>query len=359
MTKYIGVPDHLPSLIDVANAPVAFGDRALPKIRRELNSSEILKVHRNLRSLSDMLHDPENIQQSMKLGIVEQLVKFLSSENTFSCFKSIECLRTILNVQFGKTFIIEQNYISYFLEERKHQDLNNRRLIHECIHSISIKENGQDALIGSDSFLENWLEEIENENDKLLKILQLETIHNCIKTNEECKKKLLELNCLSVFHRMILEIDDFELVRNICVNIFDVCSCGEGRRLIMKEEHFIEDLLGKLKLFDNNKLNDNNMIEFTSQIFKMFAIICITTEPKLYCYEKGLLDEIYIFMDNKFLPNSLLTNLIQLCCVFGEHPLVRKGLLGRIEEMKKWEESPNALVRKFGKIALEIVEWKP
>jgi len=58
----------LPPSIDATKAPLAFGDRAIPKLNRELNDQTLITRQRALMTLCDLVHDPEKVYEAIRLG---------------------------------------------------------------------------------------------------------------------------------------------------------------------------------------------------------------------------------------------------------------------------------------------------
>lgn len=57
-----------PPHIDPTKAPIAYGDRALPRMNRELQDSNLLLRQRAVMSLCDYIHDPEHIASAIREG---------------------------------------------------------------------------------------------------------------------------------------------------------------------------------------------------------------------------------------------------------------------------------------------------
>lgn len=59
----------LPPNIDVTVAPIAFGKRAIPKLKSELKDDQLIIRQRALVSLSNLLHDPEKVYEAIGIGL--------------------------------------------------------------------------------------------------------------------------------------------------------------------------------------------------------------------------------------------------------------------------------------------------
>lgn len=64
------ISDQLPPLLDPTKAPVAFGNRALPRLSMELQSPKLYIRQRALTALCDLVHDPERAYEAIQKGIV-------------------------------------------------------------------------------------------------------------------------------------------------------------------------------------------------------------------------------------------------------------------------------------------------
>ncbi|TFK01074.1 putative germ cell-specific protein 1-like protein 2 [Platysternon megacephalum] len=92
----------LPPDIDPTKAPIAFGERALPKLNEELQSPELLTRQRALMALCDLVHDPENVYQAIKLGFLDNLKYLLLDHDSTVREKTTEVLYIMATHNVGR-----------------------------------------------------------------------------------------------------------------------------------------------------------------------------------------------------------------------------------------------------------------
>lgn len=68
--------------IDLTRRPVGFGKLALPKLRRELHSNNETTVIHAINTIMDLVCDPENGYEAIRLRIPQRMIDLLMSKNT-------------------------------------------------------------------------------------------------------------------------------------------------------------------------------------------------------------------------------------------------------------------------------------
>ncbi|XP_078410775.1 radial spoke head 14 homolog [Cetorhinus maximus] len=101
----------LPPHIDPTKAPIAFGDRALPKLNRELADPELLTRQRALMALCDLLHDPELAYTAVEVGCLENLIFLLKDEDATVRHKTTEIFYILVTHTIGRFAFLEHDVI--------------------------------------------------------------------------------------------------------------------------------------------------------------------------------------------------------------------------------------------------------
>merc|ERR1712183_62781 len=74
-------PVHLPPHLDPRKSELAFEERMLPKLNRECKSNNKLDTQRALKSLTDIVHSPEKIAETLQVGLFNTVGGLLKSDD--------------------------------------------------------------------------------------------------------------------------------------------------------------------------------------------------------------------------------------------------------------------------------------
>ncbi|CAB4023309.1 radial spoke head 14 homolog [Paramuricea clavata] len=188
------ISNRLPPNIDITKAPLAYGQRALPKLNRELNGDDLLTKHRALMSLCDILHDPENISQALRVGIVSSLKKLLSDIDATVRHKTTEVLYIIAGHASGRDAFLEHKIIVPLSKLFDDVVYESRRNSQKAIEMLSHTSNGQDGIVEA-GLVPTLVEKLMEENDEIKGVV-LDTLHYCMRVNTE---DALKSNGMEVF----------------------------------------------------------------------------------------------------------------------------------------------------------------
>ncbi|XP_038859465.1 radial spoke head 14 homolog [Salvelinus namaycush] len=84
------ISEQLPPHFDPTQAPVAFGNRALPRISLELQDPQLCIRQRALAALCDLVHDPKRAYEAIHKGCLERLKVLLQDRDSSVRIKTTE-----------------------------------------------------------------------------------------------------------------------------------------------------------------------------------------------------------------------------------------------------------------------------
>lgn len=98
-------------LYDPSKSSLAFGNRALPKLNRELQSLDVAVRQQALLLLADVLHKRENLVTALKEGIPTSLKQLLSDKNATIRQRSAHALGIIAQHALGRLALLENGIL--------------------------------------------------------------------------------------------------------------------------------------------------------------------------------------------------------------------------------------------------------
>ncbi|XP_015422726.1 PREDICTED: radial spoke head 14 homolog [Myotis davidii] len=93
---------YLPPDINPAQASIAYGCRALPKLNEELQSEDLQTRQKALMALCDLMHDPEHVYVAIDIGCLESLRALLRDTNHMVRIKTTEVLSIMATHTVGR-----------------------------------------------------------------------------------------------------------------------------------------------------------------------------------------------------------------------------------------------------------------
>ncbi|KAG9487389.1 hypothetical protein GDO78_007311 [Eleutherodactylus coqui] len=147
---------YLPPDIDPTTAPVAFGERALPKLNEELQAPELLTRQRALMALCHLLHDPEDVFQAVRLGFMESLKNLLNDEDPTVRQKTTEIFHIMAGHNIGRDAILRSDIItmSHLLDDPVDICRKNMHQTYEMLSELPADVPAQISDMESVTFLE-------------------------------------------------------------------------------------------------------------------------------------------------------------------------------------------------------------
>ncbi|XP_051888123.1 radial spoke head 14 homolog [Pristis pectinata] len=331
----------LPPHIDPTKAPVAFGNRALPKLNRELADGELLTRQRALMALCDLVHDPELAYTAVEVGCLEKLKLLLKDEDATVRQKTTETFYILATHSIGRFAIMEHEAILPL------SDLLNdpvdicRRNMHMALEMLSEIPAGAAAIVYAD-LVPSLIMKLRTELDEIQELI-LKTLHFCLLVDT---KQALDAEGVTVLKSKLTHFS--EAIKSLAAQaLMDISAPLEGKDQICEEE--VIPILVEL-------LSDpNHEVRATAAGALMFATI--TTQGKYKALEAGIIPPLLILVNDPV--GKVRLNAIKTITTVSEAPEGRKILLDHLPLFEGLAQDPSEGVRKAVQIAIDVITWKP
>ncbi|XP_023604896.1 radial spoke head 14 homolog, partial [Myotis lucifugus] len=103
---------YLPPDINPAQASIAYGCRALPKLNEELQSEDLQTRQKALMALCDLMHDPEHVYVAIDIGCLESLRVLLKDTNHMVRIKTTEVLSIMATHTVGRDGFLRDGIVT-------------------------------------------------------------------------------------------------------------------------------------------------------------------------------------------------------------------------------------------------------
>ncbi|CAG2239140.1 Radial spoke head 14 homolog [Mytilus edulis] len=311
-----------PPHIDPTRTPLAYGDRAVPRLNRELNDSTLLVRQRAVMSLCDYLHDPEHIAEALAIGTAESLKKLLSDTDLTVRQKATECLFVIGGHAIGRDSFLAQGIVEPVSKLFDDKEDVARRNAHQAIEMIS----------------ETPLETEE------IKILILDTLHFCMAVDTE---QALKAGAMEMFTKL-LEHKSPVIRAKASRDIMNLSVPLDGKNKAV-EVKSVPELVKLLKDKD---------ADVRANAAGALMMITITTKGKYTAINEGkAIQPLVDLVDDE--KSEVRLNALKALTCLSEAPEGRKVLLDHVEKIKNRTTDSIPAVVKAANIAVKVITWKP
>ncbi|XP_029652217.1 radial spoke head 14 homolog [Octopus sinensis] len=328
-----------PPLIDPTRATIAFGDRALPRLNRELNSDVLITRQQSLKALSSILHDPEYIAGSLKNGIVHSLKTLLTDEDVTVRQLCVECLFIIASYAIGRTALIELDMINSVAKLFDDPDVVVRLKAHKTVEMVAESPFGAQAVL-DDKLVQTLVEKLAKEETEIVLYI-LDTLHFCMMVDTV---DALSAGAMLTF-RNLLKKPNVSICAKAAICVLDLSVPLAGKERAVEDD--VVEPLTRLLLHKSD--------EVRAKAAGALTMIAITTPGKFKALH-ALDTLVFLTKDQN---SEVRTNALKALTCLSEAPRGRKILLNHVEKIQVLTSDPVPAVAKAASIALQVICWKP
>lgn len=336
------ITTQLPPNIDVTKAPLAYGDRALPKLNRELKDPELITRQRALMTLCDYLHDPEHIADALlKVGVAESLKALLSDPDGTVRHKATEALYIISGHNIGRDAFIDFSII-FPLSKLFDDELDIvRRNAHMAMEMLTEFHPGAEGVVET-HLIPILVDKLKVEVDEIKEYI-LDTLHFCMRLDQV---QALIAGAMEVFTELLLH--ESPIIRaKAARDVMDLSVPLDGKRKAC-ECNSLPSLV--------TLLSDEDP-DVRSKAAGAIMTITITTQGKYTAIKAGAIPELVKLVDDE--SSEVRLNAITAITTLSEAPEGRREVLENVDKIRKRTEDESAAVVKAAEIAVKVITWKP
>ena len=330
-----------PPQIDPSRTPFAFGDRALPRLNRELNDDTLLTRQRAVMSLCDYLHDPEHIATALREGIATSLKQLLTDPDITVRQKSTECLYVIAGHAIGRDSFLDEEIIVPLSKLFDDSEDIARKNAHKALEQISETPPGAEGIVNA-KLIPKLVEKLKTEHDEIKELI-LDSLHFCMRVNTE---DALTSQGMEVFTDLLRH--ESEVIRaKAARDIMDlsVPLAGKDKAVEVKCVPILVELL-----------KDANC-DVRANAAGAIMTITITTKGKYTALEADAIPPLVELVDDP--TSEVRLNALKALTCLSEAPEGRAMLLEHVEKIEKRTKDNIPAVVKSAQIAVKVITWKP
>ncbi|KXJ18833.1 radial spoke head 14 homolog [Exaiptasia diaphana] len=333
---------QLPPDIDPTKARLAYGDRALPKLNRELNSDDLKLKQKALMTLCDVMHNPEHICEGLRVGIATSLKSLLKDPDPTVRHKSTEVLFIIAGHAPGRDAFLDHNIILPLSELFDDNVYQARRNAHKAIEMCSHTSPGTDGVVEA-KLVSVLVKKLLGEEDEIKELI-LDTLHYCMRIETS---EALTSNAMEAFTQL-LGHKSATIRCKAARDIMDLSFPLEGKDRAV-DVGAVPELV---------KLLQDCETDVRAQAAGAIMGITITTKGKYAAIEADAIPNLVELLLDR--TSEVRLNALKAITTLAEAPVGRTTLLKSVIEVEKLvHDHDSPAVRKAAQIAVKVITWKP
>ncbi|XP_065844739.1 radial spoke head 14 homolog [Oscarella lobularis] len=332
---------QLPPHIDQTKSSLAYGNRMLPKLNRELSGLELITKQRALVSLCEVMHKPENIAESVRVGVVESLKDLLGDEDQTVRIKTTQVLYILSTHAIGREAFLSCNVILPLSKLFDDDVIDVRVNVHSTLEKLSSDPMGARAILTAD-LVPTLVEKVKSEDDEIKELI-LTSLHYC------------------------MMIDPGPCLATAAMATFTDLLSHALPPIRSKAALAIQDLsfplAGKKQACQSGCVPTlASLLEDVSPGVRACAAgalmtISITTEGKFLCLKAGVIPRAVSLLSDP--NNDVKINAIKVITTLAESPQGRKELSESLPKLDPLCNHGNETISKAASIAINVIQWKP
>lgn len=337
------VPETLPPHLDPTKSELAFENRMLPKLNRECKSSNKLDTQRALKSLTDIVHSPEKIAETLQVGLFNTVGGLLKSDDDMCRNLSSEIFSVMATHNIGRTAGI--NFIQELASLFSDANLSTRVNVHKTLFCLADIYSGNAAIV-SNQLIPTLIKLLETEDDSVKTWI----VRTLCKNLRIAAPEALENNGLDVLAGLIETHTDTQILEHSLRAVAEITYPFKGKNQANNHATLPKKLVSIVRESDEEVLK--------AAAAGAISAMAITTEGKKNFFQLGAQPACCDMLEDELSESRL--NAVTAITIIGEIPEGRNYILtNKIDAIKELRTDKNELVRQAAIECCQVIEWKP
>lgn len=331
-------------IFDPTKSSLAYGDRALPKLNRELQSPDLRVRQQALLLLADMLHKRENVASAISEGIARSLKQLLADGDGLVRERAAKVLCSMAQHSLGRQAFLQDNIIAALSKLFSDAVFAVRVNAHSAVEMCARNTEGAKGTVAA-GLVPLCVEKLVEEDASQLKEIILETLHWCfvVDTTDGLACDVITI-CQD-----LLEHAQPSICGQAARLVYDLTVPQEGKEAACAVEGCIPKLV---------KLLDGQLVFVRAQALAALMSIAVTTEGKHAILTPEVLERLMQLLEDE--SSEVRLNTTKLLSLLAETPQGKETLktaLQKLQDMSVYDESD--MVKKTAYTATRIIQWLP
>ncbi|XP_041958334.1 radial spoke head 14 homolog isoform X2 [Alosa sapidissima] len=335
------ISEQLPPLLDPTKAPVAFGNRALPRLSMELQDPELYIRQRALTALCDLVHDPERAYEAIQKGCLERLKVLLEDEDAFVRTKATEVLYLLATHNVGREAFLRYDVVGPLSDLLDEPVDACRRNMHRALKMMAEFPAGA-ACIVSQGLVHHLVMKIPVEHEEI-RALVLETLSCCVRVDA---LPALQSDGVAILREQLASTS-LAIRRAAASAMVGISVPLEGKQRLC-EEHVLPVLVSLLSDSDPG---------VTASAAGTIMNTAVITKGKYQALEADAIPPLLRLVESA--DRAVSANALRALTCLAEAPPARLELLEHLPLLRTRLSHPESIIQRAAQTAIQVISWKP
>lgn len=335
------ISERLPPLIDPSRIPVAFGNRAVPRLMSELQDEEPKIRQGALCSLCDLLHDPERAYEALHHGCLERLKVLLKDDDGLLRTKTCEALYQLVTHSVGREAVLQCDALGPLSELLDEPEDACREKVHQVLKMMSEFPAGVVRMM-SLGLVPRLVMKVPVESEDIRELV-LSTLSRCMRLDA---LPALASDALPVLKEQ-LNHPSTHIRRAASAGAMAISVPAEGKVRVCEEE--VIPVLVKLLSDDDTEVRAN-----AAGALMYTAVI---TRGKYQALEAGAVPPLLRLVDSEDVASC--ANALRALTCLAEAPSGRARLIHNLPQLEARLSHPASIIQKAAATAIQVISWTP